>query len=276
MTSRVNALGLLAVGLVVCSAWATALAAEPVTIKTPDGKGADASIDMNKPTTNLGNGTGMMVMAQPAGGRKAYIRFDLSAMKDPIKGAVLYLTVVPNTGTNPDHTFNVFGLNDGEDDEWIEGDGGDDNKPENEITAKNAPGNSKGGGGPYDEQKKSGGGVDPAKTTFLGTIVVDNSNYRMNGKNAGVAFGSEAMVEFLQKDANKLATFIITRAKVSQQDIITFVTKENGKAQPPTLKVSSEPMEFPVQPKPTTAPASKPASQPASAPGAAATTQPAK
>lgn len=256
------------VAVALLAAISTAFAAE-LSIKTSDGKGADAYVSGRDATVNAGAGAAMAVAAQPTAGRKGYVRFDLSDVKEPIKGAVLYLTVGKGTNSGIGE-FNVYGLNDGADEAWVEGKGSakEDatSRPEDGINYQNAPGNdAKRVGGPADK----GGGVDPAKTTFLGTFVVDNAGYKLDSKPQAIAFGSEKMVEFLGKDSNKMVTFIITRVGTSQTAMTNFITKEakDGAKLCPVLKVSSEALPFPVQPS---------ASQPASAPAKPADTKPAK
>jgi hypothetical protein len=210
----------------------------PILISTADGRGADAMV-RGGDEANHGNEPSMVLLNQPRSGRKAYIRFDLASAKTPIKSAIFYLTVVPNTGKNQ-ATFNVFGLNDGDPGEnWIEGNGGSDNNPEGEIIYSNAPGNVREGGGKHNLATRIGGGGDPARTTFLGTLTIENSDYALNHKKNGVAFSTPALVEFLSRDTNRLVTFIITREKVSQTDITSFGTKE-GKDAAPTLALSAE------------------------------------
>jgi hypothetical protein len=263
----------LAAGLVLLGGLALA---ETWTITTADGKGADAMVSATagKEKVNEGAGKTMTVMAQPQGGRKAYIRFDLSKIEDvkAIKGATLYLAPVPNTSAGVS-IFNVFGLNDGEGEEWVEGNGGEDNEPANELTASNAPAWIKSSGGKYDPDKKTGGGVDSKKATFLGTFGFDNAGYELTKKGQPQPFSSQELADFIAKDTNKSITLIITKAVVDQQAIANFATKEAGK-NPPTLKLSTEPMPPTSAPAASTQPAaskpaaSKPAGEPASKPAA--------
>jgi len=241
-------------------------------IKTSDGRGADALVDTWKPDVNQGGASNMSVKSA-GGGRKACIRFDLSAVKEPIKGATLELTVVG--GTQSFDTFNVFGVIDGEADNWIEGTGGaaapkGASKPASQpaeegaadsqsaaskpatapadgMTAANAPAaDLKSAGGKYDPKKNSGGGVYNSKAVFLGTFCVNNAQYAMSRSKGKVHFGSPALVEFLGKDANRLVTFIITRVGQDSGSWTVFGTKEGD--HPPVLKVSSEPLPAPAQP----------------------------
>jgi len=128
--------------------------------------------------------------------------------------------------------FNVFGLNDGDAGEnWIDGNGGEDNSPADEITSANAPGADR------------RGGADPQRTTLLGTFYVENTiEHVYNNKKNGVAFSSPELLQFIQKDTNKLVTFIITRQSVSQTRITCFGTKENKDGFAPELKLSAEPL----------------------------------
>lgn len=261
-----------------------------VSIKTSDGRGADALVDTWNLDANLGAAPAAGVK-QLNGGRKLYLRFDLASVKDPIKGAVLDLPVV--SGSKGYLTYNVFGVIDGDADNWTEGTGGAaaaapaapakgkgkgkstaatptaappaasvsgtaaPAKPADGITAATAPAvDTKSGGGKYDPDKKTGGGVDNSKTVFLGTFCVNNENYSLSKRKASIYFGAQELVDFLGKDTNKLVTLIITRVEADRGSWTDFGTKEGGN--PAILKVSSEPMPFPAQPVPPGTPA-KPA-----------------
>ena len=214
-----------------------ALAAEgPTVIRTSDGRGADAYVNASKGSTNFGNAPTLVLKQDTAAShRKAWLRFDLAAVKGKgtLSAATLKLTVVPNTTGNVERVFAVYGLNDGQEGEnWVEGDGGEDNQPENEITWANAPGND----------LKSSRGVLASAAKPLGTFTMANPNYEQNNKADAIAFTSDALVEFLNADTNGVVTLILTQEKPGSNTVITnFAAKEHPKGPAPALEITLGP-----------------------------------
>jgi hypothetical protein len=154
-----------------------------------------------------------------------------------VDSAVLDLVVNSNDsgGGDPNpssFTVEVFGLNDGAGDFWVEGNGGTDNNPLDEIVWSNAPGND----------TASGIGLLGAQVTALGQFGVTTSDI------AGmtVQFASTpAFVNFINADSNGSASIILRRDSGGSNNL-AFRTKEFGIASAPllTLNAIPEPSSF--------------------------------
>jgi len=217
-----------------CAAAATAPRSETVTIKTVDGKGADATVDSGRKDEKLGRDKSLRVKFSTAAQRKAYIRFDLSLLKGrKAKAARLTLEIdTENTGLIRDWTYNVIGLREAA--SYGQGKLGED-WDETEITYANAPGNDpKSGGGEVDEKSGKYGGVLKDYAIPLGTFKI------AAGKRDRYGFTSQALADFVNADTNKMITLVITRVD-NHTDVIGFAGKEGGKYQPPTLEMTIEP-----------------------------------
>jgi hypothetical protein len=147
--------------------------------------------------------------------RKAYLRFDIDSVADPIEGVRLELVYVSHQycSASPS-TYNVYGLNDGHVGEsW----------GESTITWNNAPAND-----------NSGDGVLPGQASLLGTFSVNFSTMSPSGV---VLFSSSAFLDFVQSDTNGLITLIVTR---QQRNLCNehFASKENATFAAPTLDIT--------------------------------------
>jgi len=188
--------------------------AELIIITTDDGSGADSRVRGGNPTTNYG--TSDLVMAKcadwPQLHRKAYIRFDLSALGE-LKALDATLTLVALEEINGAATFNVFGLNDGATGEdW----------GETTITWDNAPAND----------HTSGSGVT-SDATLLGQFTVPDVSGPVS-----ITFSNPSLASFLNKDTDDLATLIITRATGGNSlNTGCFVAREHATLAPPTLEI---------------------------------------
>lgn len=155
--------------------------------------------------------------------RKAYIGLDLAPLAGTkILEAQLAFTMVP-TGMGfasevPDATFVVYGLTDESLDDW----------DEKAIRWQNAPANRPGGAE-----------VDPARTVRLGTFQA------AQGVQKGTrTISGQALVDFLNRDTNSLATFILVRETPGSGrcDLVHgFAGKNHPTLPPPTLKVTARP-----------------------------------
>ena len=202
--------------------------------------GADAFVLGGTSGLNYGNSPNLVVSGTEQA--KAYLRFDLSSIAAPLSSASLEFTVSANDGggtplntTPQDYVFQVYGLNDGS----AAGNGVlGDNWAENVINYSNAPANTSAGNavvvGP--------GTTDGGQATLLGSFsVVGPVGTHTVALSGGV--GSR-LVNFLNADTNKRATFIVTRnvftpvgmpAPAPTAADSAFASKESGALAPPTL-----------------------------------------
>jgi ferric-dicitrate binding protein FerR (iron transport regulator) len=155
--------------------------------------------------------------------RKAYIGLDLAALAGRrVLDAQLTLTLAPTSmgfaSEVPDATFSLYGLTDEALDDWDEA----------ALRWQNAPANQPGGAA-----------LDPAKVVRLGSFVVEQ------GVTTGVrAVGGPALADFLNRDTNGLATFILvrdTRGSGRSDLVHGFANKRHPNLPPPTLKVTVVP-----------------------------------
>src|SRR5262249_7593830 len=152
--------------------------------------------------------------------RKAYIGFDLASVKgSKIVDAQLSLTFTP-TGMGfasevPDATFAVYGLTDEALDDWNE----------RTMRWRDAPANRPGGAA-----------LDPDKVSRVGTWEI------VQGVLEGTrGIAGPALVDFLNRDSNGLATFILVRETMGsgRADLVHgFAAKRHPTLPPPTLKLT--------------------------------------
>jgi hypothetical protein len=201
---------------------------------TPD---ADAYVRKEKSWPNKGEFPALAVKNAEAAGAtcKSYIRFDVSSLSDAAGDAELQLQVSLNNSGGGSKSapnvlhFNVFGLHDGHAGEnWIEGDGGTDNRPPGEITWANAPAND-----------TAGNDIDTAQATLLGTFEVPALNAATNA--VIIKFASEALNDFVRADTDGRITFILTRVEPHGSWNSALHSRESTTGQAPTLIVHDTP-----------------------------------
>jgi hypothetical protein len=197
-----------------------------VQISTAMGRGKDAYVQPLFPSKNSSDILLLVKNTVPKSAdydRKAYIGLDLT----PIAGlkiveAQLTFTFAP-TGLGfasevPDATFTVYGLTDESLDDW----------DERTIRWQNAPANRPGGAN-----------LEPTKVVRLGTFVI------VQGALSGTrSIAGDALVDFLNRDTNGLATFILVRETMGsgRTDLVHgFANKHHPSLPPPTLKLTVEP-----------------------------------
>jgi ferric-dicitrate binding protein FerR (iron transport regulator) len=196
-----------------------------VQLSTAMGRGKDAYVQPLYPSEHHSDVLLLVKSTRPEGSnynRKAYIGIDLSAVAGrAILDAQLSLTFAPTSmgfaSEVPDATFAVYGLTDEALDGW----------DERTIRWNNAPANGPGGTG-----------LDPAKTTLLGTFTI-----RQGELNGTRSIGGPQLVRFLQRDTNGLATFIVVRQTPGsgRNDLVHgFASKNHPSLPSPTLKVTVE------------------------------------
>ena len=197
-----------------------------VQISTALGRGKDAYIQPKYPSEHHSD---ILLLVKysasinPNYERKAYIGMDLA----PIAGrnvveARLSLTFAP-TGMGyssevPDATFAIFGLTEEALDDW----------DEETIRWNNAPANFPGGNS-----------LDLAKVVRLGTFTIGQ------GELTGTrSIEGKALTDFLNRDGNGLATFIVIRETQGsgRHDLVHgFANKNHPDLPPPTLRLTVAP-----------------------------------
>ena len=160
----------------------TVAVAVPFDITTGDGNGADTYVQNGVPTGNYGADDHMIVWDyNPTADLryKGYVRFDLSAIAQPLSSAKLTCTTLD--GQFPPGT-SIWALDDGDAGEaWVEAD----------ITWNNAPANDTAGNGFL------------SNATYVGDF--ENINPVAGGTGD---FSGAALLNFLNADTDGLATFM--------------------------------------------------------------------
>ena len=186
------------------------------TILTSDGDGADTYVQQGPATSNFGAATNIVIKGgNGTTTRKGYLRFDTSSITRTVTAASIALTVSTNNsgGAAPvnGQTFNIdiFGLTNEALDNWVEGDNGTDNLPENEITYNNAPANI-----------NPGNELNQEEVILLGTLNVPGT---LAGET--VTFSDPNLTNFINNDTNGLVTIVMRRQSGGSNNI-AFWSKE--------------------------------------------------
>ena len=198
---------------------------QSLTITTREGQGGDAAVVGNGTARRrIGSVVDRLTIRNGANNRrKVWLRFETPPLAGRrVVEAELVLTTMANEASNVH--LNIFGLKDGDPGEaW----------PLANITWDNAPANvTDNGGGPYDLAAGAGGGVDPQRTVFLGTLAVAQPSR----DGAGLIFTSPRLVEYLNRDANQLVTLIVTAVEPDQPEV-SLAGRQKTTMPPPTLKL---------------------------------------
>lgn len=214
---------------------------------TASGIGADSYIYRTQEDNNFG---GLPTLPIRRSGnvfhRVGVLRFDLNQTDLPLKSAGIALEIAEtNTGLIKDRPFNVFALKElpnyggGELGEfWEEGTSFGNLGTGDEITWANAPGLLNSGGGVYDSNTNSGGGVDNSMAIFVGRIIP------RNGVGEVLYLSNNILTDFINEDNNGVVTFYIT-GEVSTNQVLNFASKENPTLHPPRLFYANKPMPCP-------------------------------
>lgn len=195
-----------------------------IQISTATGQGKDAYI---RPPIPMRAGPEALLLVKNTKNdeysRKAYLGMDLSPVANlKIVEATLSLNFAPSelgfASEVPDATFGVYGLTDESLDAW----------DEKSIRWENAPANRPGGAE-----------LDREKVVLLGTFEI------MQGVLSGArSISSQALVDFLNRDNNGMATLIIVRETKGsgRTDLVHgFAGKHHPQLLPPTLKLTAIP-----------------------------------
>ena len=194
--------------------------AAPFDITTADGNGADTYVNNGEPDVNHSADNHMIVWDyNPTADLryKGYVRFDLSAIAQPLSSATLTCTTMD--GQFPPDTT-IWGLNDGDAGElWVEAD----------LTWNNAPAN---------DTSTPAGFLSNA--TYLG--VFGNITNAAGGTGD---FSADALKDFLNADNDGVATFMFGSPGETldppTNGFAYWATKENTVHAPPTLTVEEIP-----------------------------------
>jgi hypothetical protein len=194
-----------------------------VHISTATGRGKDAYVMPLFPPKNTSNILLLLKNTTAQGSdynRKAYIGLDLRPLAGKVVAdAELTFTFAP-TGMGyasevPDATFAVYGVTDRALDDW----------DEKALRWTHAPANLPGGAA-----------VDTRKAELLGRFVL-----RQGEQSATRSITGEALVGFLARDLDRVATFILVRETMGsgRSDLVHGVANKNHPLlPPPTLKVT--------------------------------------
>jgi ferric-dicitrate binding protein FerR (iron transport regulator) len=201
-------------------------AGRDVQISTALGKGKDAFIQPKYPSEHHSEILLLVKYSaspKPDYERKAYVGMDLASIAGmKVVDARLSLTFAP-TGMGyasevPDATFAVYGLTDESLDGWDEA----------TIRWSNAPANLPGGAS-----------VESSKVARLGTFEI------VQGELSGTrSIEGEALADFLNRDTNGTATFIIVRETQGsgRTDLVHgFASRRHPELPPPTLRLTVVP-----------------------------------
>lgn len=203
-----------------------------VTITTEEGKGDDTYIESTVALRKRFRSSDLLLVKNSSEGaknwtprnRKVYLRFDLAKVnKTKLVGAELSLTAAPSgvgfSSQVPDATFVLYGLKSEVGDFW-----------DDEITWENAPANR------IDGKVVSGGATVPmSEVQRLGSFMVPQGV--LQGR---FAIQGDALVEFLKRDTNNLATIIVVRETVGKTRnglVHAFASHRHRELPPPTLRL---------------------------------------
>ncbi|MCH2206176.1 MAG: DNRLRE domain-containing protein [Lentisphaerales bacterium] len=187
-------------------------------ISTAVGRGMDQAIDFSKKTKNKHVSLLTVKNALNELKRKSYMKFDIAGLKTHfVKNVKLKLNFIPTGFGNTYHlpetaTFEVYGLTDENQDNWIE----------SLLTWENAPANE-------DQSDK----LDFSKAVKVGEFSFNRSVQRKT-----VMINGADLHDFIMADSNDLVTFIVIRtSKEHHRDgyVHAFASKEHPINLPPTL-----------------------------------------
>ena len=197
-----------------------------IQVSTATGRGKDTYVQPPAPPKDVPKAVLLVKSTTPgseAYNRKAYIGLDLMPVSGlQIVEAQFSLALAP-TGMGfasevPDATFAVYGLTDESQDDWID----------RTILWEDAPANAAGGSA-----------LDAAKVVLLGRFEV------AQGVQSGTReISGSALVDFLNRDTNGLATLILVRETLGsgREDLVHgFGGRYHPHLSPPTLKLKAEP-----------------------------------
>ena len=192
----------------------------------------DSFIQKGNATTNYGNAASLVIKGNNASTtRKVYMQFDISSIADPSSLIDAQLDLVGaqnskgNNGTYPyTYVVEVYGLNDGVNETWVEGNGGTDNTPAGEITWSNAPANN-------NDNTFSGSATSLGSFTLYAVV---------DGDLVGDPFGldSAALLTFINSDTDGLVTLMLRRTDGDGNCNLAFASKEHATLAGPQLTLT--------------------------------------
>ena len=234
------------VGVLVAAIAAAVPCYAAATITTATGKGADTYVANDEkiaPTKSQGSAKTAEVRqlnGTPSRSRITYLRFDLSSVSGDKAGATLTLNMYkPANRARP---LTVYGLTDGEDDNW----------PESTMSYSTAPG--------LKSATLGSSSIDGGKLTKLGTIAFAEQDKSKTSSATDLPLDG-----FLKLDTNGLMTLVLVddAADADGQEDYYIDTKEGRAGSAPRLTFPNATGGDPATPiTPTTLPTAA-ASQPA-------------
>lgn len=192
--------------------------------------------------TNFGNAAEMVIKGgtgTSATIRKGYMQFDVSSLvPSQISSAALELEVnLQNSGGgSASYTYNVevWGLNDGSNEAWIEGTGQTGvtgATPPSPLVWNNAPANL------------NANLFDTSLATLLGNFTI---SVTADNQTVGQLYGinsttSPGLLSFLQDDTDGLVTLMLRRVDASGSNNLSFASLNHATRAAPTLSVEAIP-----------------------------------
>jgi hypothetical protein len=190
----------------------------------------DTFIQQGSASTNFGNSTSFTVKndvsttASSGTDRIGFIKFDLSSVVDPVTSATLVMTVTGSgttQTTNNPLTFTVLGIPESSTygtgpvslEDFVEGDGGTDNLPANELRFNNTP-----------------GATNTVNGSFVRTSYTNLGTFQSTAASGQVTFTSSLLIDFLEADTNGVAGFVIVR-DTDDANATAFGAAANNRAQ---------------------------------------------
>tara|TARA_R110002096_G_scaffold247097_10_gene439524 strand:+ start:440 stop:1861 length:1422 start_codon:yes stop_codon:yes gene_type:complete len=193
-----------------------------VTVTTTEGKGTDGYIWDGEPNGHTSDDLLLLKRSLSDKGpdRKAYLRFDLSSLPgDQVDAAELTLQFTP-TGWGlaalvDDSVFEVFGLTDNSLDDWAYSSMNWENAPANDLD--------------------SGNQLVSEKVVSLGSFTVPRGV-----QSGSFLFDGALLTQFINQDANRLATLIIVRQSVESENgglVHGIASRRHPSLPAPTLSI---------------------------------------
>lgn len=217
------------IGAAVALTLAGGVQAGTVLTANPD---ADAYVQLGTATTNYGNATTLIVKDSGSGTttRKIYLRFDISSVTlINLTDALLAMDVAGHDGgssTLQNITVELWGLNDAASGQnWIEGNGGADNNPADEIVWNNAPANVTSGNSLTSDATKLASIVVAPSVAIGDTVTFSNAN----------SVTANAFLNFIKADTDGMVTLIVRRLGGNSANNLAFASKENTTYDAPLL-----------------------------------------
>lgn len=220
-------------GLAALSLLLAAAGGARASILTPTG---DTHIQQGNASTNFNDATALASKNDTGTGssttdRIAFLRFDRTGTESPVTSATLVLTVTgagtTQTGGNP-LTFSVLGIPESLTygspavslENFVEGNGGTDNNPTNELRFNNTPGTS--------------GSVN---SSFVRTSYTTIGQFTSTASTGTVQLSNANLVNFLNADTNGIVGLVVVR-DTDDANATSFANRDAGFNAAPKLFIN--------------------------------------